>query len=116
MKIKNTNLKWNVMIYDFNSKKIKPYNILGHGFAEELAKKIKKYKIETPNQLKEYLKKDFMYHYWSKTEFEIAVGGLSAKHPEEYEKIDVWYQIEFNLDNIVNHIISEMKLFKIKER
>lgn len=115
MKIKNVNLNWNVMYYDFNIKKLKSYNILGGTFVEELAKSIKKYKIENREQLKEYLKKDFMYHYWSKSEYEITIGGLHSKHPEEFEKIDVWYQIEMNFNHIVDYIIQEMQLFKKKE-
>lgn len=114
MKIKNVNLKWNVMRHDFNENKIKPYNILGYSFAEDLAKDIKKEKITNREQLKEYLKKDFMYHYWSKSECEIAVGGLFSKHPDEYEKIDIWYQIEMNFDNIIDYIILKMDLFKKK--
>lgn len=114
MKIKNVNLEWNVLYEDFNSKTVKPYNILGGSFVEELAKEIKKCKIENREQLKEYLKRDFMYHYWSKCEFEIAVGGLFAKYPDQFEKIDVWYQIEMNFDHIIDYIINKMRLFTKK--
>ena len=111
MKIKNVNLEWNVLYKDFNSKEIKTYNVLGGSFPEDLAKNIKKHKIENKEQLKEYLKRDFMYHYWCKSEFEIAVGGLHAKYPEEFEKIDIWRQIEMNFNHIIDYIIEEMKLF-----
>lgn len=114
MKIKNVSLEWNVLYNDFNSKEIKPYNILGYSFPEELAKAIKKNKIENKEQLKEYLKRDFMYHYWCKSEFEIAVGGLHMKDLTEFEKIDIWYQIEMNFDNIIDYIILKMQLFKKK--
>lgn len=110
MKIKNVNLQWNVIYHD--SDNIKQLNILGYSFPENLAKAIKKYKINNREQLKKYLRKDFMYHYWSKSEYEIAVGGLSSKYPEEFEKIDIWYQIEMNFDNIVDYIIQEMRLFQ----
>lgn len=109
--IKNANLEWNVLYKDFNSKKIKNYNILGGSFSEDLAKNIKKYKIENKEQLKEYLKRDFMYHYWSKYEYEIAVGGLNASFPDEFEKIDIWRQIEMNFDRIIDYIIDKMRLF-----
>lgn len=116
MKIKNVNLKWNVLRYDTNQEKIVSYNILGYSFPEELAKRIKKEKIVNREQLKESLKRDFMYHYWSKAECEIAMGGLSSKYPEKFEKIDIWNQIEINLDNIVDYIILKMKLFEKKEK
>ncbi|MDE6946260.1 MAG: hypothetical protein K2P14_03635 [Anaeroplasmataceae bacterium] len=114
MKVKNVNMKWNVLYYDFNARKIKPYNIFGYSFAENLTARIKKDKIVNREGLKEYLKRDFMYHYWSKSECEIAVGGLHSKDIEELEKIDVWYQIEMNFDNIIDYIIREMDLFKTK--
>lgn len=114
MKVKNVDMCWKVLYHDFNGRKIKPYNILGNSFAEDLAARIKKDKIVNREQLKDYLKKDFMYHYWSKSEFEIAVGGLHSTHPEEFEKIDIWYQIEMNFDNIVDYIIDKMQLFKSK--
>lgn len=111
MKIKNVNLEWNVLYSDFNSSRIKTYNVLGGSFPEKLAKEIKKHKIENREQLKEHLKHDFMYHYWCKSEYEIAVGGLYADYPEKFEKIDIWTQIEMNFDHIIDYIIEEMKLF-----
>jgi hypothetical protein len=110
VKIKNANLEWYVFYKDFNSKKIIRYNVLGGSFAEELAKNIRKRKISNKADLKEYLKRDFMYHYWSKSEYEVAVGGLHNKYPEEFEKIDIWYQLEPNLDRIVDYIITEMNI------
>ena len=112
MKIKNVNLKWNVLRYDFNLKRIRPYNVLGYSFADELAKDIKKYKIINREQLKEHLKKEFMYHYWSKSECEVAIGGLHSDFPKDVEKVDIWSQIEMNFDNIIDYIILKMRLFE----
>lgn len=110
MKIKNVKLKWNVLIHEFNGDIIKPYNIFWNDFTEELSKRIKRDKIENKEQLKETLRKIFMYHYWSKSEFEILVSGLSSKYDKQY-KLDIWYQIEMNFDHIIDYIIREMKLF-----
>lgn len=110
MKIKNVKLEYYVIHEDFNSRKLKRYNILNDIFKENLAEQIKKKKITNLVELKEWLKRDFMYHYWSKSEWELAIGGLFAKHPEEFEKIDVWYQIENNLDMIVDYINNKMEL------
>lgn len=109
MRIKNAKLKWNVMRHDFNSDKIIAYNIFHSNFPEELATIIKKEKISNREQLKERLRRWFMYYYWSKSEHEILVSGLHTR--SEQEKIDVWYQIEMNFDHIVDYIIREMKLF-----
>ena len=48
------------------------------------------------------------YHYWSKTECEMAIGGLHCKYPDEFEKVDMYRQIEINLDKIVKYVIDEM--------
>lgn len=45
-----------------------------------------------------------MYRYWSKCEHEIIISGLSARALEDAEKIDVWKQLEINLDNIVEYV------------
>lgn len=113
MKIKNTNLKWNVLMEDSAKNEVRPYNILGDSFAEELARAIKREKIEKREQLQDYLRSEFMYHYWSKSECEIAVGGLFTKY-DDLQKIDAWHQIEMNFDNIVDYIILKMKLFEKK--
>lgn len=110
--MKKPDLKWNVLCADFNSDTIRTYNILAGSFYDNLRKAIKKNNITNQTQLKEYLKGEFMYHYWCKSEFEIAVGGLHSKFPDKFSKIDIWYQIEMNLDNITEYLIEKMKLFK----
>lgn len=110
MKIKNTNLEWYVMCYDFNNHKLERINILGYNFAEKLAKQIKKKKISTKKELAELLKAEFMYHYWCKCEYEIVVGGLFHHSEEDLEKIDGWYQLELNMNTITEYINSKMDL------
>lgn len=112
MRIKNANLHYYVFYRDWNAKNLKRVNILGYGFAEELAQRIKKDKIDSREKLKETLKRIFMYHYWSKSEYEVSVGDLFIDNAkaEDFVKIDVWYQIEYNLDLITDHIITEMQI------
>lgn len=101
MKVKKSNLKWYVLKYDPNLNQIINYNVM-IGLAEILHKKIKKKEVYDKNSLKEFLKREFMYRYWSKCEYEILVSGLLNK--SEKEKIDIWRQLEMNLDNIVEHV------------
>lgn len=98
-------LEWNVLIEDFNTHKINPYNILGTHFMENF----KKEKIESLEDLKEFIDQWARYHYWSRTEYEIMVGGLFAKI-DEFKKIDVYYQISMNLDRIVEYVNKELGL------
>lgn len=100
MKIKTANLEWYVMNYDFNSGTLKKYNVLT-GIAEDLSKEVKRGKVNSLSTLKEYLRRVFMYHYWSRTEYEILVSDLSSRN---VEKVDIWYQLEMNLDRIVEYV------------
>ena len=109
MKVKNVNLEWYVLDWSTNEKKIKPYNIL-HNLEENIAREVRAKRIYDKSILKEYLKTEFMHHYWSKSEFEIVVGSLFSEYPKEFEKIDIWKQIEPNLNNIVDYVDIKMKL------
>lgn len=103
-------LKWYVLHQSFNKEEIEFYNVL-QGWEERIRKARKK--VKTKTEFKEWLKKEFMYYYWSRSEYEIVVGGLFSKYPKEFKKVDIWSQIEPNLDIITDYIIKEMK-FKFK--
>lgn len=110
MKIKNVNIEYYVMYHDFNKNTIKRINIFNNELIEIIAKNIRSKKIQNLADLQEWLKHEFMYHYWSKSEYEIAVGGLFSKHPSEFQKLDVWYQIEKNLPMLTNYVNYQMDL------
>lgn len=110
MRIKNKKLVWNVLLHDFNSDKIITYNVFSDEFKENLYKEYRKKKINNKLELKEYIKSKMMYRYWSRCEYEIAVGGIHSKHPENFEKIDVYYQLEMNLDHIVDYINDYLEM------
>ena len=110
MRIKNKKLVWNVLLHDFNSDKIITYNVFGDEFKENLYKEYRKKKINNKIELKEYIKSKMMYRYWSRCEYEIAVGGIHSKHPENFEKIDAYYQLEMNLDHIVDYINDYLEM------
>lgn len=99
-------LKWYVLKEEFNSRDVKPYNVL-KGWEDDIKKARKKCK--TRQEFKDWLNREFRYYYWSKSECEIIVAGLFAKSDKDYKKIDIYYQLEPNLDIIVDYIIKEMK-------
>jgi hypothetical protein len=110
MRIKNVKLKWNVMFYDRNKKDVVKYNILNDNFKDELVKNIRSKKITNYNELKEYFNKYARYCYWSKSECEMAVGDLFVKSIDDLVKVDIYYQIEMNIDNIISYLINELKI------
>lgn len=107
-KWKNINLEWYAIRW--SNDKIQKVNVLGHGFIDEIHTAVNKNKITDYSTLREFVRRHFSYYYWCKSEHEIAVGGLFSKHPEEFEKIDIYYQLEMNLDRIVEYINKEINL------
>lgn len=100
MRIKKSNLEWYVLQWDTNQKKTVNVNILA-GLAEDIAQEVRSGRIHNKDILREYLKTQFMYNYWSKTECEFFVSDLCGM---DYEKIDMWRQIEPNLNRIVEYV------------
>lgn len=100
-------IKFNVLIHDSNTDKIKPYNIINQSLIENVKRERRKKNIYDMNSLKEYLSRDFHYHYWCKSECEIIMHGLFSKSEEH--KIDIWTQIEMNLDLITRLVCEECK-------
>lgn len=109
------NLKWYVLRKDFNADKMERFNIFDHrGFAEDIEKVLKKY--ENFNTFKESVKKELMYYFWCKSEYEIIVGGLHTELDwENFEKIDIYSQVLPNLDILCRYIIEEYNKKKRKK-
>lgn len=106
---RKVDLEWNVILADSNSRQIKNYNVL-YSYNEDIYKEYTKGKIKTLEELKKYLKLTLQRQYWARYEYEIAVGGLSSKYPDEFEKIDAFRQIEMNLDRITEYVNWKMQL------
>ena len=114
-------IKYYAMYYDFNARKIKRVNVIYEDTLKRLQDMVKKGKIKDRLQFRQCLRSEFMYRYWCKREWEISVGDLFEKDLSKYEKIDVYDQLEANLDVITDYIIRNMgitfnKKSKLKER
>lgn len=105
-------LSWKVLNWDSNKNEVVNYDIFGKHYEDKLKKARKNKKFTNRLELKEYLRRDFQYQYWSRSEYEIMVGPLSCKF-NKLEKIDVFRQLEMNLDRITDYVISEMN-FRFK--
>ena len=114
-------IKYYAMYYDFNARKIKRVNVIYEDTLKRLQDMVKKGKIKDRLQFRQCLRSEFMYRYWCKREWEISVGDLFEKDLNKYKKIDVYDQLEANLDVITDYIIRNMgitfnKKSKLKER
>ena len=104
-------LEWNVIKYNINDKKLVKFNIFDHSrFYEDLKKLLEQHKEK--DQFAEELKKDLMYYFWCKAEYEVLISGLFSKNPNETEKIDIYDQIALNYDRFVNYIWDNKKEVK----
>ena len=72
--IKKGDMYWEALIDDFNSKNIKPYNILA--YREEFIKKLKKSGL-SKEAFEEKLMREMQYHFWSRCEYEMLIGKNS---------------------------------------
>ena len=89
-------LKWNVFISDFNRRKIITYNIFDHyKFKEECDEVWKKYKTDFP-KCSEVVKRNLMYYFWSKCEWEVIIRHWPPSDRHEDKKIDVYEQVMQN--------------------
>lgn len=108
MKIKNVNLEW-YAFYMYNGKLVQQ-NILRDELKERIAKAFHKKELTSLDDLYGLISKDFIYHYWSKSEFEVGVISLFETNIENGEKIDVYYQLKPNIRRIAEYINAEMQL------
>ena len=70
-------LKWIVYYHNVNRDKITTFNIFDHWkFNEDTQKNLKK--IKNKDEFAERLKRDLMYYFWSKYEYEVIVTSFPA--------------------------------------
>lgn len=110
------NLSWTVLYYDCNAKKIKPYNILK--YRQDFLKKLKK-QCDTKEEFSEKMRREMMYYYWSKCEWELIISidennriwltpWAGCVNPEEV-KIDVTDNTDFDWSGFAQkHIESQV--------
>ena len=89
---------WNVYYYNHNSRQIEVHNVFDHWrFIEYSAKYIKKFK-DDKEALKEQIRRELVYYYWSKYEWEIIISPFTAKPENNDIKVDVYEQVMLNWD------------------
>jgi hypothetical protein len=109
-------LEWYAFRYEWNKHELVFINVL-ENMEEDIIKKIKKgakdkWKPVTDyNSFKDWIKADLMYYYWSKSEHEVIIADLfDNKDEARWEKHDIWWQLEPNLDRICEYIINRLEL------
>ena len=99
--IKNdVDLEWNVFVHDINKRQMKIFNVFNHGrYRQEIIELLNHRNDYTLEEFKEKVKSSTMYYYWCKYEWEIIIAPWVGDFDKESVKIDVYKQLEMNLDH-----------------
>ena len=96
--------QFNVIIYDINRKKFKPYDVMGF-FVNEYNEEENKPK--TFAEFKEFVERKSMWRFWSRCEYEIILSDWPPSGVEE--KWDIHRQILMNIDIITEILMENVK-------
>lgn len=109
MRVKNKKLQWFVLNWDFNSNKLYYMNIFDNSFKEDLYKFYRSKKLKSLQDLKDFIERYCRWRFWARREYEILVGDLSSKD-EDFVKVDVYQQVEKNLDRITEYVNNYLQI------
>lgn len=116
-------MEWNVYVGNFNSRKIEVHNVFNHlRFVRDLTKELKKIEKSDASEEKkkddfaEAMRKELMYYYWSKCEWEVIVSHWPQGKDDRDEKIDVYDQVRLNWDKFVDYVWANRKDLKALAR
>lgn len=96
-------MKYNVILWDINKREFIPYDIfpyLKHVWAKD------ENKPKTFDEFKEWIRKESLYQWWSRCEYEIILSDWPSK--TKSKKVDVHYQVMNNIDVITKLFMEEV--------
>lgn len=104
--MKKTIIPFNVINYDFNSRKFEAYDVMPYLIS--CYKKVKRRKScpKTFDEFKEFVKSESQYMYWSRSEYEIILSDWPGG--KDQRKIDVYEQIMMNIDTVTNLLMKNV--------
>jgi hypothetical protein len=111
--------KFNVIEYNFNSRKVEHYDVLPY-FRREWKDRPYYYNdnwekifVKTKNDLKRWIKDKSHYQFWARCEYECLIGPWpynEEKIFDDLKKIDVHEQIMMNIDIITDVLYNEFEI------
>ena len=96
-------IEWYVYYHDSNAQKIIRWNVFNHCSFKNEVNKILQEKLNK-EIFSEKLKREVMYYFWSKCEYEIILSPWTGRADDI--KIDVYDQIMMNFDRFVDYCWS----------
>lgn len=106
-------LQWNVFVWNVNKKQIEIYNIFEHGnFLKSILNEcFKDFPQHMFLNFDDILKRNLMYYFWSKCEWEIMLSSFPPCEKYKPKKIDVYTQVMANFENFCNYFIDVFDSF-----
>lgn len=109
-------LEWNVYVGDFNGRVIEVHNIFDHGSFYNDCLKNKRKNGKDRETFFEEMRRDLMYYYWSKCEWEIILQHWPPREDFKDLKIDVYDQVRLNWDAFTDYVWAHLgELKKLRE-
>ena len=101
---------FNTIAYNPNSKKFEAYDVmpyLRNCYLNEKKKRGKNRNLpETFEQFKEFVKDNGMYQFWGRCEYEVILVDWPCQNTNR--KIDVWEQIDANIDIVTELLMRDV--------
>ena len=99
-------MHWYVYVENFNARRIEVVDALDHCKIREELPRIIREVGKDKEQFAELLKRELMYWYWSKCEWEIILTSWPPDQSGKFQdmKIDVYDQICLNWDVFVDYV------------
>ena len=105
-------LVWNAIYGNFNSRNIETFNVFDHySFAIACQKNAKKNK-DNKEAFADQLKRDLMYFFWSKCEWEVIVSHWPSRDDFNDAKIDIYDQVRMNWMQFVDYVWENKEKLK----
>lgn len=104
--MKKNHIPFNVINFEFNSKKFEAYDVMPYLISCYDNVKRKKECPKTFDEFKKFIEDKSMYMYWSRCEYEVILVDWPGGR--EHKKIDVHWQIMMNLDTVTNILMSNV--------
>ena len=102
-------LTWKVYCEEFNKREIRVVNIFDHRtFCECCKQHAKKFK-DDKEAFAEAVRKDLMYYFWSKCEWEIILSSWPPMKDFHDAKIDVYDQVMLNWNVFIDWLWEHKK-------
>ena len=103
-------LEWYVYVNNPNSKRIEDFNIFDHRafLADCVGNKIKNGNDRLA--FVDQLRKDLLYYFWSKCEWEVVIESWPSGYGER--KVDVYSQVMMNFASFCDYVWEHKDLLK----